>query len=100
MMLYMHDKKFTNLLHINITNTDFNKSENLNSELKKAQHEEKSRLCIKISVTVLKIISSALIMNKARKTQNSFFTYIVSDSEKDQLNDDELTNSNDNHDHD
>ena len=100
MMLYMHDKKFTNLLHINIINTDFNKSENLNSELKKAQHEKKSRLCIKISVTVSKIISSALIMNRARKTQNSFFTYIVSDLEKNQLNDDELTNSNDNHDHD
>ena len=68
MIFHMHDKKFTNLSHINITNTDFNKFKNLNSELKKAQHKKKFRFYMKILMIVLKIISFILIMNKVKKT--------------------------------
>ena len=35
MMFCMYDKKFINLSHINITNTDFDESKNLNFKLKK-----------------------------------------------------------------
>ena len=67
MIFYTQNKRFTNLSHINITDTNFNEFENLNFKLKRAQHKKKFRFCMKILITVLKIISSALNMNKMKE---------------------------------